>query len=307
MAGVSLENLLGSHLAHGRGDAGTHQVQHVAAPDEVHQRDDDQPHQEGAAADDEGIFKADDIAQSQHGRAGVHLQDQLGLVGHGCAPAHHRGGDGLGPGAEGGDHEVVQTADETGGDKGLGTGTAALTADEHLRGGGGFRERILSVHLLHEVLAERDQEQDAQHAAQQRAADHFPEIHLHAQDVDGGQGEDGAGHNGSAAAADALDDDILRETLLQAQGAGQTHGDDGDGDGCLEHLAHLEAEVCRSGAEQDNHQDTNAYRIRSGFGVFLRGIQDGLVRFAGFQFPVRVLRKGDGFLIFHCVFVFAQI
>ena len=32
----------------------------------------------------------------------------------GLAPAHHSGGQGLRPGAEGGDEEVVQTADEAG-------------------------------------------------------------------------------------------------------------------------------------------------------------------------------------------------
>ncbi len=145
----------------------------------VRQRDDDQPHQQAAAADDETVFQADDISQAQHGGTGVEFQHHLGFVGEGLAETDDRRGDGLAPGTEGGDDKVVQTAHQTGGEQGLGTGSAALAAHEHLCGGRGFGEGIFAVHLAHEIFPEGNQEQDAQHAAQQGRQEHLPEIYLY--------------------------------------------------------------------------------------------------------------------------------
>ena len=299
MPRIVLENLLRSHLADGLRDARPHEVDDIGPPDEVHEGNNHQPNQQGAAADDEGILKADDIAQSQHGGAGVHLEDQLGFVREGGTPAHHRGGDGLRPGAEGGHGKVVQAAYETGRYERLGAGAAALAADEYLRGGGGLREGVLPVHLLHEVFTERNEEQDAQHAAQQRTQDHLPEIHLNAQNVDGRQGEDGARHHGAGTAAHALDNHVLAKPLFEAQGAREAHGDDGDGNGRLEHLAHLKAQVRRRGTEKNDHQQTDGHGIRSGFRILLLRIQDGSVLLSRLQLPVRVLRQLDLFFLFH--------
>ena len=179
MAGIVLENLLGRHLRNGLHHAGVHQIDHLSAPEEVHKRDDDQPHQQAAAANDEAIFQADDVAQAQHGGAGVELQHHLGFIGQGLAQADHRRGKRLAPGTEGGNDKVVQTAHQTGCEQGLGTSSAALAAYEHLRGGRGFREGVLAVHLAHEIFPERNEEQDAQHAAQQRRQEHLPEIYLY--------------------------------------------------------------------------------------------------------------------------------
>ena len=112
MARIVLENIFRSHRTDGGGDARVHQVDHLVAPDEVHARDDDEPHEYGAAADDEGVFQADDVAQAKDGRARVHLEHQLGFVGQGRAPAHHAGGEGLRPPAESGDDEVIQTTNQ---------------------------------------------------------------------------------------------------------------------------------------------------------------------------------------------------
>ena len=74
--------------------------------------------------------------------------------------------DGLGPGPESGDYKVVQTADESGADQGFGAVPTFLSADQHLSGGGSFRERVFAVHLLDEILTERYQEEDSQTASQ---------------------------------------------------------------------------------------------------------------------------------------------
>ena len=299
MPRIVLENLFRCHLADGLGNAGAHQVDDIGSPDEVHQGDDYQPNKQRTAADNEGILQADDIAQAQHGRASVHLEHQLGFIGHRRTPAHYRGGDGFGPGSEGGYGEVVQAADEARADERLGAGPAAFAADEHLRGGSGLRERILPVHFLHKILAERNQEQDTQHAAQQGTQDHLPELDLHSQDIDGRQGKDGSRHHCTAAAADTLDNHILRKALLETQGAREAHGDDGNGDGSLEYLAHLQAQICSGGAEQDYHQDADAHRIRRGLGILFRGGQKRLILFARSQLPVSVLRERKGLLLLH--------
>ena len=89
-----------------------HQVNHIASPDEVHKGNDDEPDQERSTTDDEGILEADDVAEAEHGGTCIQLENNLGLVGDDLPPVHHGGGQGLAPGAEGGDDEVIKTADE---------------------------------------------------------------------------------------------------------------------------------------------------------------------------------------------------
>ena len=102
--------------------------------------------------------------------------------------------------------------------------------------------------FLDEVLAEGDEEQDAQDAAEERGDEHLPEVDfdlvaLALQDVEGRQGEDGARHHTARAAADALDDDVLRQRVVLARQSREAYGDDGDRDGGLKHLSDLQAEV----------------------------------------------------------------
>ena len=78
---------------------------------------------------------------------------------------HHCRGDGLTPSAESGDNEIVQTTDETAEEEGLGTLATAFSIDENLSRGCSLRERILAVHLLHEIFPERNEEEDAEHTA----------------------------------------------------------------------------------------------------------------------------------------------
>ena len=87
-------------------------------------------------------------------------------------------------------------------------------------------------------------EQDADDAAEQRAEEHLPEIHVQTEDVDGGQGEYSASNHDAGACSDTLDDDVLAEATLLPEGAGHADCDDCDGDGGLEDLADLKAEIC---------------------------------------------------------------
>jgi len=59
-------------------------------------------------------------------------------------------------------------------------------------------------------------------------------------DVKRGQREDRACHNSRRCAADAGDDDILKQTGAALVDAGQPDGEDGDGNGGFHSLANLE-------------------------------------------------------------------
>ena len=107
------------------------------------------------------------------------------------------GAQGLSPGSESCHDEIVQTAYETARQKSFGAVSTAFPAYENLGCRRRLRERILPVHLLDEILPERDQEEDAQHSAQQRGQEHLPEIHLHTQYIYGRKSEYGSGDHRS--------------------------------------------------------------------------------------------------------------
>ena len=155
---IILEYLVRAHLSDCHCHS-VHQINHLSAPDEVHQRDDHQPHQETAAADDEGIFQAHDVAEAQHSRSGVQFQNDLRLVSDCLSESHHGGADRIRPRTESADNEVIKTSDETAHQKRSSSLAAAFAANEDLCRGRGLRERIFPVHLFHEIFPERDEEQ----------------------------------------------------------------------------------------------------------------------------------------------------
>ena len=256
---IVFEYLLGAHLPDCHRHARVHQVDHLTAPDEVHQRNDHQPHKEAAAADDEGIFQTDDVAKTQDGGSGVELQNDLRLVGDGLSESQHRRAHRVRPSSESADDEVVKTTDETAHRKRARTLAAAFAAHKDLSCRGRLREWIFPVHLLDEIFPERDEEQYSQNPAEQRREEHLHEVDLHSKDVDGGESEYRAGHHGSGAASDGLDDDILPQTFLFAECACQTHRYDRDRDRRLEHLPHAQSQIGRRGGEDDHHQQSKGH------------------------------------------------
>ena len=105
------------------------------------------------------------------------------------------------------------------------------------------------MHVAHEILAEWDEEEDAQDTTQQRADEYLQEGHgdlswiRFLKDVEGWEGEDGTCHDHATAGANGLDDDILTKGILTLCSTGNTYCDDGNRNGGLEHLAHFKAEV----------------------------------------------------------------
>ena len=61
MAGVGGEQLLGAHAAHCGRDSAVAQGEHLIAKKEGEEWQDNEPYQEGACANDQGVFQSDDI------------------------------------------------------------------------------------------------------------------------------------------------------------------------------------------------------------------------------------------------------
>ena len=200
-------------------------------------------------------------------------------------------GEVLIPQSERADDEVVEAAYQAGEQEGLGLAAALRARHQHLRGGRGLGEGILAVHVLDEILAEGDEEEDAQHAAEGRGKEYLEETGLEVEHVDGGQNEDGSRHDSARAGTDALDDDILAHGVPAMGGLLQTYGNDGDRDGGLKHLTHLQAQIGGGGRKQHHHDESPAHGPGSDLWINFVGPHDGLVLLAGLQLPERVVRQ----------------
>ena len=294
MTRVRTEDLVGAHVSDGGHYAGTHEVEHLPAPEDIESGYDDQPYQQAAEADDPGVLEADDIAQAEHCGAGVEFEHHLGLVCYHVADVSEGSADGFRPRSERGDGEVIQTADKACQRQRFGTLAAAFTAHQHLGRGRGFREGILAVHLAHEILAEGDEEEYAQHASEQAAEEHLHEAYVQPEDIDCRQGEDGSGHDYAAAGSYALDNHVLPQGVLLAQRSADAHRQDGNRDGRFEHLANLEAQVCGCGTEQHGHQKTHPDTVQGYFFRLAVGRHQGFILFPFFQGTMCVFGQFHG-------------
>ena len=279
------EDLFGA----GSGGGQTFIVDGQIGEEEGDARHDAPPYETGACADDGGIFQSDDIAHTEEGGAGVATEDEFRLVGHSHAPFAHAAGEILGPCAKGGHGKIVETADEASHKEGLCLAAALLAREEHLRRCGGFGEGVFAVHIFDEIFAEGNQEENTQHTAEEGGEEYFDEVDgqfgiFVLEDIEGGQGEDGAGHNHARTGTDALDNDVLAQGVFAMGGTAQANGDNGDGDGCLKHLADLQAEVGGGGGEDDSHQQSPEDTPGRHFAIRTLGLHQRLVRFAFAQF-----------------------
>ena len=233
------------------------------------------------------------------------------------APARHAGGDGVGPEVERGHQEVVETAHQTTDQQQFSLIAAFRARHDDFRCGSSFRERIFAVHVRDEVFAERYQEEDAEEAAKQRRHENLEEIDLDLRachgvslldNVDSRQGEDGTRHNHAGAGANGLDDHVFRQRALAFGDSGDTHGDDGNRDGRLEHLTEAQAGIGRGGGKDDRHQDAPEDGPGIEFRIFFVVQKDRLVFFAFLELPIRIFGKFDFvFELFNCSFFFFHI
>ena len=269
----------------------------------THKRNDDPPYEERTGGDYEGIAQSHNIAQTEHCGSGVAAEHQFGLGGDCLPPSGGRGRERAGPKAERLHHIVVDTAYERGNHKRLGlrsTGFAGrLAAGEHLSGSCSLREGVLAVHILHEIFSEGDEEKYTEDTAKQRAAENLEEAHRNfgifgLKDVERRESEDCTGHDDAGAGTDALNDYVLPEGILLAQGAGKAHGNDGDGDCSFENLAYFQAEICRGSTENNAKHQAHGHGVRRNLGVGARRMHQRAVGLVGSEFAEGVFRELHG-------------
>ena len=162
------------------------------------------------------------------------------------------------------------------------------------------------MHVAHEILAERYEEQYADDASEQRGHEYLDERRaqlgiLGLQDVDGRQGKDGPCDDSPRAGSDALYDDVLAQGLAPLGRSGHAHGNDCYGDGGLEHLPYLQSEVCGSGREEHGHEHSPRHRPAVDLGIAFPRVHHRLILLAFFQLPESVLGQLQSFVfvIFH--------
>ena len=148
--------------------------------------------------------------------------------------------------------------------------------------------------LLHEVLAERNQEQDTQAPAQERRHEYLHEVHRHPgvlrlQDIERGQREDSTCHDHAARSTDRLNHHILSQCVLALERRRQAYGNDSDRDSRLEHLPHFQPEVSRCSGEDNRHQHTHQHAVWRYFGILLPGFEDRFVLLTLLQRAIGVL------------------
>ena len=204
MACIILEDLVRRHFSDRHCDSCVHQVDYLTSPDKVHQRNDHKPYEEASAADDECVLESHDISESEDCGSGVDLQEDLGLVGYGCSPWENLCCECFTPESECGYDEVVETSDESADKKGLCSLAAAFSANEDLSGRSRFRERILSVLFLYEILSERNEEKYSEDTSEQRGEEYLSKVYckfriLVLKDEECRKGEDSSCHNRSGA------------------------------------------------------------------------------------------------------------
>ena len=218
------------------------------------------------------------------------------MVGQILPCTHHARREVLVPPTEGSHDEVVESANNTRYQQWLSLVAALGTTDQHLRRSRGLGEGILAVHVADKILAERNEKQNADDAAEERRDEYLHERGTHLgilrlEYIDGRQGEDGTSNHGTRTGTDALDDDILAQRLRPLRGRRDTHRNDGYRDGCLEHLTHLQSQIGGSGREHHRHDDAPRHRPGIHFWILLPRIHQRLIFFSFLQFPKRILGK----------------
>ncbi len=155
------------------------------------------------------------------------------------------------------------------------------------------------MHILHEIFTERNEKQDSQYTAKQRTQENLEKANgdfriFGLQDIKRRKGENRPGNNHAGTCPDRLDNHILTKGVLFAKGTRKPHGDNGDGDGGLEHLPYLKTEIGSGGTENHTQHQTHDYGINSNLLVLTCRMHQRPVMLVGTKLTERVFRKFHG-------------
>jgi hypothetical protein len=202
-----------------------------------------------------GTSTAHHVAQAEDEADGVEVEDHAAAIGEGAQDGDELQVEGFAPHVKGGDQKIVDAGDAGGLQEQLGLRAAALASDEDLCDGRGFRKGKLAVHLAHEEAAQGNDEEHAETSAGQADEDGCKGIGAEVKDVERGQREDRARNHRGRCPARAGEDHVLKQARPALVHAGQTDGENGDGNGCFHALAHLERRIGRCDGENDTEKN----------------------------------------------------
>ncbi len=234
--------------------------------DRVHQRHQHEVREKRSGADDGRVADADDIADADDG--GV-VEDAQGheLALEDLPEADRPERQLFGPGVKGRGEPVVEGAEAGREGEDLGLAADLLAGHQDLGGGRSFGPRQLAVELDHEVVAQRDEEQDAETAAEEGNDDDLehgrlgdPRARFGRQHVERRDGEDGARHDVRRVGADRLHDDVFEDRAAPGEKRRQPDREDGDRDRRLDALADPEREI--GGGHRKERAEKQAHRHR---------------------------------------------
>ncbi len=292
---VGSKDLVDRHLGDGHG-AGREDAGGVGA-DGVDQWDEHEIREEGPGADDGCIADADDVADADDG--GV-VEDAKGheLALEDLAEPDRAETQELRPGVEGRGEAVVQRADAGGHREDLALAAGAFAREQDFGGCGAFGPRKLAVHLDHEVVAQRDQEEDAETATEKRDHDDLengrlddPRQRVGRQHVERRDGEDRSRDDVGRVGADGLDDDVFQDRAAAGEERRQCDREDGDWNRGFDALADPECQI--GGGHRKEAAEDQPHRHRTGRDLGDAGLvgHHGDIDLAGFQRSARVLRQ----------------
>src|SRR6266536_5927567 len=116
-------------------------------------------------------------------------------------------------------------------------------------------------------------------------------MRIEVEDVKRRKSEDGAGNHATCRATDSGHDYILEQTRSALVNAGQTDGEDGDGDCGFHYLTDFEAGIGRSHGKDNAKRYSPEYGSCSEFRRFFRSRYERRVAFVWLEGPIGVFWK----------------
>ncbi len=178
----------------------------------------------------------------------------------------------------------------------------ALAGNQNVVDGGRFREGELAVKLLHEVLAQRNDENHAEGAADEAGEKDLPPGDVELVDVERRHDKGRARGDDTGSLADTLDHDVFEDGAVGNSQLAKENRQNGDRDRGLDGVAGSQRHVRSGGGEDDDHRHTETDRPHGHLGAEIVRTDDRFVNLSRFQLAVRIRGqklRGHRLRVFH--------
>ena len=276
----------GVHLGDGVGGPRIVEGAHLAAED-IDRRHHHQHGQDRTRRDDRRIADPDDVAESEERRNGRQLDLDPEIR---ADPAEQHRTRQLGvPEVKRLDAEIKERTHREGDQQDLaGASGRALAGDQDVVDRRGLGEGQLAVEVLHEVLAQRNDQHDPERTTDEAGEEDLPPGDRHLVDVHGGHHEGRPGGHHPGRLTHRLDHDVLEDGAADGLELTEEDRQDGDGDRDLDGVAGAQRHVGPGDGEEHHHAEPDSDGPGSDLGSQIVGRDDGLVDLTRFEFAVGV-------------------